>query len=417
MAHVAAHGLLARAPPMRFLFALTALVFVVGCAAGDVEQQEAEEEEDVAVTREAIKIGPSLPSPWDVPATQIATYEDHACALQPNGKVACWGNNAYGQLGRGYSGPHQTYAGAISVVPAAAAIGLDSSSATFIIRPTDGVIQGWGRNSRGILGSTTPDMFALPQAISGFASVTAVAAGTSTACALSAGNVSCWGYGILGALGDGDHTDGIVLAPGRRVRNVSNAVEIGAERSSFCARMADGSINCWGWGFITSTTIDFDGPLAPRPVLLPSRALTLSVGDRMGCAVAEDRKVYCWGGNAQGEVRLVGGAMGVDGALSVATSGDHTCAIVSDHTLRCWGRNHVGQLGNGITAGWLPPVPVSNLSGVTRVSVSASSTCAIASGGFAYCWGANNYGQVGMGTTSTARLTPAKVQFPQLVLP
>ena len=87
--------------------------------------------------------------------------------------------------------------------------------------------------------------------------------------------------------------------------------------------------------------------------------------------------VYCWGGNADGQL---GDGSTVErhtavlvANITTATSvsarhGDHTCATLADGTVQCWGSNGNGQLGDGTTTNRLTPVLVSGITTATSVS-------------------------------------------------
>jgi alpha-tubulin suppressor-like RCC1 family protein len=88
-------------------------------------------------------------------ATAVAAGDHHACALLADTTVVCWGDNEYGQLGRGQTGP-----------PAGAA------------------------------------------PVPGLTGVTELTAGGAHTCALPGdGRVLCWGWNFLGQLGDGSQQD------------------------------------------------------------------------------------------------------------------------------------------------------------------------------------------------------------------
>jgi len=44
---------------------------------------------------------PPGPVPGVTDVTELALGADHACALERNGRIWCWGSNAHGQLGDG----------------------------------------------------------------------------------------------------------------------------------------------------------------------------------------------------------------------------------------------------------------------------------------------------------------------------
>jgi alpha-tubulin suppressor-like RCC1 family protein len=92
-------------------------------------------------------------------------------------------------------------------------------------------------------------------------------------------------------------------------------------------------------------------------------ALAVSAGETHTCALLDNHKVKCWGGNDMGQLGLdstVGrGQSPADmgdnlppvnlgtgrTALAIATGSWHTCAVLDTHQLKCWGTNTHGEIG------------------------------------------------------------------------
>ena len=83
-----------------------------------------------------------------------------------------------------------------------------------------------------------------PVSVVGVTSATSLAAGANHTCArLSSGAVSCWGYGVLGEIGNGQNVTQLKPVA---VSNITNAVAVRASGEDACALLQDGSIVCWG---------------------------------------------------------------------------------------------------------------------------------------------------------------------------
>jgi alpha-tubulin suppressor-like RCC1 family protein len=145
---------------------------------------------------------------------------------------------------------------------------------------------------------------------------------------------------------------------------------------------------------------------------------TFAAGAQHVCAAANNRRVYCWGDNDDGQIgigttsflqavpKLV--ALG-PGAVSVAAGGGHSCALTTTGTAYCWGRNQLGQLGRGPAPGD-PLLPSSVLTSQQLITVTGGGnhTCGLGTSDDISCWGANIFGQVGDGSTLD-RPTPRPV--------
>jgi len=146
----------------------------------------------------------------------------------------------------------------------------------------------------------------------------------------------------------------------------------------------------------------------------------VSVGTDHTCATRADGTLWCWGGNAYGQLGLGvgdttdrGDPTQVGGATwsAVAAGGGHTCATRTDGTLWCWGLNDNGQLGINSTTNQSAPTQVTSPATTGWVSVVAghAHSCALRTGGTLYCWGDDDWGALGNGSPYTDRLVANQV--------
>jgi alpha-tubulin suppressor-like RCC1 family protein len=133
---------------------------------------------------------------------------DHTCGIATNGAAYCWGANAFGQLGDGSTNS--------SSVPVAVAGGLTFSA---LAPGAKGPLGGdeytcgvttaldaycWGRNRFGELGNGSTVSSAVPVAVTGGLTFTALSASGAHTCGLAMdGAAYCWGSNSDGQLGTG----------------------------------------------------------------------------------------------------------------------------------------------------------------------------------------------------------------------
>ena len=363
-------------------------------------------------------------------AVAIAMGTRHTCAVRGDGRVFCWGGNAIGQLGNGTitTGfePHPTPA---EVPGLSGVVAIGAGAAWTCARRADGTMFCWGRNVEGQLGNGTNANAPSPVAVLDFAgsiSARGIVAGTAHTCARrSEGTATCWGQNDLGQLGNGSTTDALEPVA---VASLNDIAALGdANGNHTCARRPDGTVACWGDNAVQQTGDRFTGALyntAPVAVVGIDQVIQVATGAQHTCALKSDGTVFCWGGNAEGQLgsgftdTILGAPFQVPGlanAVAIGAGVAHTCALLASGAVTCWGKNDSGQLGNGTSAGTLAPVPVNSVTDAVAITLGAHHTCALRAGGSVLCWGLNSRGQLGNGTTIN-RLLPGKVDVTAIAI-
>lgn len=387
-----------------------------------------------------------------VPTRQISAGAAHACSLDRNGAVHCWGDGSYAALGLGDrenrgDSPDRP-AGRVALEPALAVVAGGSHTCAVL---RDRRLRCWGDNSAGQLGlgdtalrGDTPGQIELlePVELAAGEEVADVALGLRHTCVLLArGAVKCWGDNSSGQLGLGD-TDARGDQPGEievlpDVDLGATAVSVAAGGSSTCAVLADGRAICWGQTLLGATGESAIGDQpgevrAYAPLTGIGGFSRVSMGMVSACGFREHGVLSCWGQSRGGQLGRAsdGGSpesleFDMARVLSVASVGAaHACAVLNGEAT-CWGVNAFGALGLGnadLQRGATHPEdgeawelrewkPVNLGTNVRVVDLSAGDqfTCAVLADERVKCWGANLRGQLGLGDTASRGETPEQL--------
>jgi hypothetical protein len=173
-----------------------------------------------SVDRETVMSGmPPAPASAPFPNLQrISMGTFHACGLDTNGTVFCWGSGVHGQLaeqpgmfgplvrgacpepmgfGNGYYAPL-----AVPMLPAAIDVAASTFDSCAVLR--DGTVRCWGGNTYGQLATCDPGDHIVPLTVAGIMGAEQVALGAAHACVrIQQRAVYCWGDNEDGRLGDG----------------------------------------------------------------------------------------------------------------------------------------------------------------------------------------------------------------------
>jgi alpha-tubulin suppressor-like RCC1 family protein len=321
----------------------------------------------------------SLPSRVGVKSDwrTVAVSSRHACAIDAEGKVYCWGADDSGQLGTA-----------------------ESSKAA------------------------SPKAEPLPVATS--VRFRDVRVGDAHTCALTDdGKIFCWGKNEHGQLGGGDAK--VVRGALLEVKHQRKWRRIALGPAQSCAIDHESELYCWGtWQGLEPDV------RAPSARFSSTCAEDISTSGTFGCLLDRlNSIVSCFGENDHGEqgqgdtVRTLGGELsGVKLApwpvFALTTGARHACAI-GEHTggskdgtdvevlydaLTCWGDNSQGQRGSDET--WIGDVVVAD--GIVEVHAGGATTCVRKKDGTLWCTGDNRKGQCGIDlqVMSTFKLLPVQ---------
>ena len=395
---------------MKHLIGVVLMMVVVGCTDNtgpDVEQQ------------------PSttvLPAITNLSFAQISAGMDYSCGrTMTGGRLYCWGNNEYGQLGNASRNNKKRPTPVSSTLQfrwVSAGPGHTCAIAT------DSKAYCWGANANGQLGDgTTTDRWS-PTLVGGGLSWKQIEVGgyawdVGFTCGLTTGNsIYCWGNNDYGQLGHGSGGYPNVTVIPTQTTNIGvtyRQLTAGGDHS--CAVSTASVAYCWGDAYYGQTG---NGGTFYQPTAVSGGLAfrQVTAGSFHTCGTSTSNKAYCWGyggggalGNGTTTDRFAPRA--VSGALSysrVFASAYHTCGLTTGQKAYCWGFNYPGRLGDGTTTTRLAPVAVQTGILFAQLGSRGDHTCAVeANTGVAYCWGDNTSGQVGDATTTSPRLTPTRV--------
>ena len=327
--------------------------------------------------------GRTLPTgtaaPADVLFTQATAGRNHTAALDATGRIWTWGDNSDGQLGRGTVGGDDS-------TPGLAATGdtrftqINAGDDHTIALDTTGHIWTWGNDTYGQLGrgtagsaTGTPAIRPMPEGTPPGLVYTQIQAGGNHSLAIANnGTLYAWGDDTYGQLGD--NKTGTATATPSPVRTPTGAppsftwLYLSAGKDHTLAIATDTTANTTAvyafgsgrHGQIGKFGAGADNPL-PTKTDLPNGAdiLRVSAGGQTSQAIISTGTLFTWGSNTNSQI---GDGTNTDRKQPVAitTPGranftwkraavgmSHTLGIDSAGTLHTWGDNTHGQLGEG----------------------------------------------------------------------
>ncbi len=257
-------------------------------------------------------------------------------------------------------------------------------------RYDDGTLQCWGRDRDGELGDSGSGgdrTRATP--VAGVNGVQEIALGSNFTCArLAGGSVSCWGSGKI--LGDAREVERV---PPTKVPGLEGVVELRAGGYVACARTAAGAVRCWG-----ADEVQKGAPTAD--------VVEIAVGAVHACGRLKDGSVRCWGeGPWSASAQVSFAKPSITGATAISTGDAFACAVVAGGAVQCWGRDDQGELGvNPDEDNHVKPVAVRGVQSAVRIASAESHTCVWSETAPLRCWGDNEEGELGRGTRTTQEL-------------
>jgi alpha-tubulin suppressor-like RCC1 family protein len=350
----------------------------------------------------------------------VQVGELHSCARSREGRVACWGATGDGRLGHDNTPmasrpvwlPRIQKASLLSVGRAHACVAMGENRALWC----------WGDNAYGQLGRPVgPNLGSAMAPIAAtlangapIEGVVSLAAGVTSTCAvLDTGELLCFGRATNNLLG-ASQPEGVESAPaihvvrGNQIVQDASFVDVGLNHA--CMINRQNNVECWGSntrGQLGVGNLDVLPAGVHAVVGIDGPVDGLAVGDNHACAIARGR-VFCWGLNRYGEFGLQGAGanadepspmLGIDDATSVSAGLFRTCVERRSQEAFCVGNPEFGDVlpDVGSPDAGLPIAP--KLTQLRNIRIGAHHGCALSPRGTAVCWGMNENGQLGAGTS------------------
>jgi len=276
-----------------------------------------------------IQIGTSLE--WvNVVCSKYENYE-YAVGLKKNGSIWAWGNNYFGQLGRG----------------------------------------------------SINDLSTLPLRIGNSNDWQDVSTAYGHSVAIKKdGTIWAWGFNIFGQLGNGNKTDMTVPT---QIGTENNWTMITAGKYHTSALNKNGTIWTWGKNNYGQLGIgNYIDMSIPKQIGLDTNWIYVNSGNDFSLAINNKGQLFSWGLNNFGQLGIgdtlfISTPNKVDDNewLIIKTGGLHTVGINIDGNVYTWGYNKYGQLGDGTIENSSKPKLVLNGNNWNNVHPGGNNTIAV----------------------------------------
>jgi alpha-tubulin suppressor-like RCC1 family protein len=291
---------------------------------------------------------------------QISSGTAFSCGLKTDGSAWCWGLDDNGQLGDGATTGPQINPSAVSSAGTNIWTQISVGALHACGLQNDGKIYCWGSNTNGRLG-TGGGATTSPVVVSDAGPWVSVSAGEASTCGIKIdGSAWCWGSQQYGRLGNDATAAGSITAP-TPVLEPGPWIKISRQYRHTCGIKLDGTAWCWGnnpSGQLGNAKSGTDRG-KPQRVLDYGPWLDIEPGiwSAHTCGIKLDGTMWCWGTDASGQLGN-GASVTADqntpykvadpGPWAAVSGGTSvSCGIKTDGSAWCWGGDTNGRLGNG----------------------------------------------------------------------
>ncbi len=338
-------------------------------------------------------------------ASHLVAGSTHTCAVQADGRIHCWGDNNFNQLGSGYVSASYIpleVPGSSNWAPTNVVLGAGNG---FNIAWIGGYGQamGWGLSDVAQANIDLSSSFykwpSTPEGAStGLTEFTSVGLGNHHGCALlKTGEVKCWGKSDFGQVAGVSQTGTTAVT----VSGLGTVQSIAVGGNNSCVVQSDGTVLCWGEMAGAWHTGKLSDGASSTPVTISGLGAvkSIAIGTSHGCAIMQAGSVKCWGANDSGQLgagqigspSFAGATLANASNLKQIVAGDaFTCGLSAMTDIVCWGAGTAGQMGDGLNVSRTEALVVPDLAtGMEEVVAGGQHACARRFDGAVFCWGTN----------------------------
>jgi alpha-tubulin suppressor-like RCC1 family protein len=354
---------------------------------------------------------------------QISTNIDTSSAIDKNGQAWGWSLNSAGQIGNNSTTAQSTPVTIVTTTPKTFCKITNGVTSTFAI-DKNGKLWAWGNNANGRLGDGTAVTKLTPVSVYGNKTFCEISSAYHSLAIDKNGALWSWGANNYGELGIGSTTSQLtpVRVSGAGAAKTFCKINTSTGQTSFAI---DKNGQLWTWGFNFYLAIG-DGSDFCRntPVSVGGQKKTfceISGSLRHTLAIDKYNRAWAWGYNIIGELgnkkkmctvepELIQGAS----KAFIFLEGFSNASIGLDNTGKAWawGRNDDGVIGINSRGRKFTPSAIYGNKSFCRISNGANVYSAIDKNGQVWSWGGSNSGRLGDGSplgAFTYRSTPVAI--------
>ena len=322
----------------------------------------------------------------DARFVSVSAGEKHALAIDEEGNLWGWGqfDKPEGEISNGihsYNIPTQLMKGKKYVYAEA------GSSGSFII-DEKGKLWAWGRNKEGQLGDGTTTNADIAIQIATDKTFSSVSSYSTLTYAIDTDGY-LWGWGSYTSVGVGDGTTGRKLTP-TAIMPEKKFVQVTTSGSKTYAIDENG--NLWGWGANAKGRLG-DGTqekqLTPVPIMQGKYFTYVEAAALETYAIDVQGDLWVWGTESEG-LNMKYYPQKVESSVKFLQASEGL-ALDENKELWTWGSNMHGEVGDGATQNILVPTQVFEEYSFSKLVSDGSRTYAIDTNGNLLMWGAGKY--------------------------